>query len=84
MSVQGQQSQQEGGGVEGFPNGTGRDPAAFMAARIPSFTQFLSSYDPSLLPLANLGPLAGSGAAMNAAGSRPVPLGKPSTPPPTC
>jgi proteasome beta subunit len=49
--------------VAGIPNGTGRDQAAFMAARIPSFTQFLSSYDPSMLPLANLGPLAGSGAA---------------------
>jgi hypothetical protein len=34
-----------------------------MAARIPSFTRFLSSYDPSMLPLANLGPLAGSGTA---------------------
>ncbi|MGH3295410.1 MAG: proteasome subunit beta [Trebonia sp.] len=34
-----------------------------MAARIPSFTHFLSSYDPGLLPLANLGPLGGSGAA---------------------
>jgi proteasome beta subunit len=43
--------------VAGFSNGTGRDQAAFMAARIPSFTHFLSSYDPSLLPLANLGPL---------------------------
>ena len=31
-----------------------------MAARIPSFTHFLSTYDPSMLPLANLGPLAGS------------------------
>ena len=49
--------------MEGFSNGTGRDQAAFMAARVPSFTQFLSSYDPSLLPLANLGPQAGSGAA---------------------
>jgi len=50
--------------VEGFSNGIGRDQAAFMAARIPSFTQFLSSYDPGLLPLANLGPLFdGSGAA---------------------
>ena len=47
----------------GFSNGTGRDQAAFMAARIPSFTHFLSSYDPSMLPLANLGPLSGSGAA---------------------
>ena len=38
-----------------------------MAARLPSFAQFLSSYDPSLLPLASLGPLAsgqgGQGAA---------------------
>ena len=49
--------------MEGFSNGTGRDQAAFLAARVPSFTQFLSSYDPSLLPLANLGPLAGSSAA---------------------
>jgi proteasome beta subunit len=31
-----------------------------IAMRSSSFTQFLSSYDPSLLPLANLGPLAGS------------------------
>jgi proteasome beta subunit len=43
-----------------FSDGTGRDQDAFMAARIPSFTHFLSTYDPSLLPLANLGPLAGS------------------------
>ena len=49
--------------MAGFSNGTGRDQAAFMAARVPSFTQFLSSYDPGMLPLANLGPLAGSGAA---------------------
>jgi proteasome beta subunit len=55
--------------VEGFPNGpafsgnTGRDQAAFMASRVPSFTHFLSSYDPSMLPLANLGSLAGSRAA---------------------
>jgi proteasome beta subunit len=45
--------------VEGFSDGTGRDQAAFMAARVPSFTHFLSSYDPSLLPLRDLGPLAG-------------------------
>jgi proteasome beta subunit len=44
-------------------DGTGRDQAAFMAARIPSFTHFLSTYDPSLLPLANLGPLAGGAEA---------------------
>ena len=43
----------------GFSNGTGRDQAAFMAARIPSFTHFLSSYDPSMLPMRDLGPLAG-------------------------
>ena len=30
-----------------------------MAARLPSFTHFLSSYDPSLLPARELGPLAG-------------------------
>jgi proteasome beta subunit len=69
MSAGGHQSRQEGGGVEGVSNGpvvsgnTVRDQAAFMAARIPSFTQFLSSYDPSMLPLASLGPLGGSGAA---------------------
>jgi proteasome beta subunit len=34
-----------------------------MATRSPSFTHFLSSYDPSLLPLANLGPLASGSAA---------------------
>ena len=43
----------------GFSNGSGRDQAAFMAARIPSFTQFLSSYDPGLLPARDLGSLAG-------------------------
>jgi proteasome beta subunit len=46
--------------VGGFSNGTGRDQAAFLAARIPSFTHFLSSYDPSMLPMRDLGPLAGS------------------------
>ena len=49
--------------MERSPNGIGRDQAAFMAARVPSFMDFLASYDPSMLPLANLGPLAGSGAA---------------------
>ena len=44
----------------GFSNGTGRDQAAFMAARLPSFTHFLSSYDPSLLPARDLGALASS------------------------
>jgi proteasome beta subunit len=42
--------------VGGFSNGTGRDQAAFLAARIPSFTNFLSSYDPGLLPPRDLGP----------------------------
>ena len=49
--------------MEDFSDGTRRDQAAFMAARIPSFTHFLSTYDPSLLPLADLGPLAGSATA---------------------
>ena len=44
----------------GFSNGTGRDQAAFMAARIPSFTHFLSSYDPGLLPAPGIGALTGS------------------------
>ncbi len=42
-----------------------------MAARIPSFTHFLSSYDPDLLPLANLGPLAGSPGAADGIGNLP-------------
>jgi proteasome beta subunit len=71
VSAQGQHLQQEGGGVEGFSDGTGRDQAAFMAARIPSFTHFLSSYDPSMLPLANLGPLGGSGAVADVIKSLP-------------
>jgi len=45
--------------VEGFSNGRGRDQSAFMEARIPSFTHFLSSYAPDLLPARSLGPLAG-------------------------
>jgi proteasome beta subunit len=49
--------------MKGSPNGIGRDQAAFMAARVPSFMDFLAAYDPSMLPLADLGPLAGSGAA---------------------
>jgi proteasome beta subunit len=49
--------------VGGFSNGNGRDQAAFLAARIPSFSNFLSSYDPSLLPVRDLGPLAGSDVA---------------------
>jgi proteasome beta subunit len=34
-----------------------------LAARIPSFTHFLSGYDPGLLPARDLGPLAGDPAA---------------------
>ena len=34
-----------------------------MAPCIPSFTHFLSTYDPSMLPLANLGPVASSDTA---------------------
>ncbi|HEX4089917.1 MAG TPA: proteasome subunit beta [Trebonia sp.] len=49
--------------MEGFSNGTGRDQAAFMGALSPSFTRFLSSYNPGLLPLADLGQAAGSAAA---------------------
>jgi proteasome beta subunit len=37
-------------GVGGFFGGNVRQPAAFMAARIPSFTDFLASYAPDLLP----------------------------------
>jgi proteasome beta subunit len=48
--------------VEGFSNGTGRDQAAFMEARIPSFTHFLASHAPDLLPAWNLSPLAGGSA----------------------
>jgi len=45
--------------VGGFSNGTGRDQAAFMAARIPSFTHFLSGYAPDLLPVQDFGGLPG-------------------------
>ncbi len=34
----------------GFFDGTMRQPAAFMAPRVPSFTDFLTSYAPDLLP----------------------------------
>jgi proteasome beta subunit len=44
--------------VGGFSNSSGRDQDAFLAARVPSFTHFLSSYDPSLLPTRDLGPAA--------------------------
>ena len=44
-----------------FDDGPGR-PGAFMAARIPSFTHFLNSYAPDLLPTLGTQPLpAGSG-----------------------
>jgi proteasome beta subunit len=48
-----------------YSDGTGRGRDAFvaMATSSSSFTQFLSSYDPGLLPLANLGPLAGGSEA---------------------
>jgi proteasome beta subunit len=36
--------------VDGNFDGTVRQPAAFMAARIPSFTDFLTTYAPDLLP----------------------------------
>jgi proteasome beta subunit len=36
--------------VDGFFDGTMRQPAAFMAPRVPSFTDFLTSYAPDLLP----------------------------------
>jgi proteasome beta subunit len=52
--------------VGSFSDGTGRGPDAFiaMATRTSSFTHFLSSYEPSSLPLANLGQLvSGPGAA---------------------
>jgi proteasome beta subunit len=53
--------------VSGYFDGTVRQPGAFMAARIPSFTDFLASYAPDLLPgvrgLNSLppGPLPGGG-----------------------
>jgi proteasome beta subunit len=39
-----------GGVVGGYFDGRVREPGAFMAARIPSFTDFLASYAPDLLP----------------------------------
>ena len=51
--------------MEGFSNGIGRDQAAFMAARIPSFSRFLTSYAPDLLPPRSLGPHADSDAAVD-------------------
>jgi len=51
--------------VGSFSDGTGRGPDAFiaMATRTSSFTHFLSSYEPSALPLANLGQLVSGPAA---------------------
>ncbi len=46
--------------MEGFSNGRGRDQAAFMTARIPSFTHFLSSYAPDMLPPRDLAALTGN------------------------
>jgi proteasome beta subunit len=46
--------------VSGYFDGTARQPGAFMAARIPSFTDFLASYAPDMLPGARgLGSLPG-------------------------
>jgi proteasome beta subunit len=42
-----------------------------MAARVPSFTQFLSSYDPGLLPARDLGGLAGADTAAEVIKSLP-------------
>jgi proteasome beta subunit len=47
----------------GSLDGTGPGHEAFVAAHTSSFTQFLSLYDPSLLPMANLGQIAGSDTA---------------------
>ena len=35
-----------------FFGGTAGQPAAFMTARVPSFTDFLAGYAPDLLPVA--------------------------------
>ena len=57
--------------MSGYFDGTVRQPGAFMAARIPSFTDFLASYAPDLLPgvrgLNSLpaGPLPGGGPGGN-------------------
>ncbi len=51
--------------MERFSDGPERGPDAFvtMATDSSSFTHFLSSYDPGLLPLAHLGPAAGPATA---------------------
>jgi proteasome beta subunit len=49
--------------VSGYFDGTVRQPAAFMTARIPSFTDFLASYAPDLLP----------GSALRVPGTGPLP-----------
>ena len=50
VSAQEQQTRQRGGGVGEFFDGTAGQPAAFMTARVPSFTDFLAGYAPDLLP----------------------------------
>ena len=48
----------------GYFDGGVRQPGAFMTARIPSFTDFLASYAPDLLPgIRGLGTLPGGGSA---------------------
>jgi proteasome beta subunit len=49
--------------VRGFSVGNEQGQEAFMATHTSSFTQFLSSYNPSLLPRADAGRLAGPGPA---------------------
>jgi proteasome beta subunit len=50
VSAQEDWFRQGGGGVGGFLDGTMRQSAAFMAPRVPSFTDFLTSYAPDMLP----------------------------------
>jgi proteasome beta subunit len=53
-------------------SGTERGQDAFMAARVPSFTRFLSSYDPRLLPLGRpVPPAGGPGPAADVIGNLP-------------
>src|SRR5580700_10673604 len=52
MSAQEQQTRQGGGGVGASFDGIGvGQPAAFMTARVPSFTEFVAGYAPDLLPV---------------------------------
>jgi proteasome beta subunit len=50
VSAQEQQIRLGGGGVSGFYENAMGQSAAFLSARIPSFTDFLASYNPALLP----------------------------------